>query len=127
MKSSELIAEISPVINKITFTQKGKITLHLVDGRVLIVPLRYYPSIKKLSVTQRKKHTIADGEVVIFKDADEVFHIEQFLGVPSEYEYHLSKKAEDLKDAAAMQKARKGNTVPWEEAKKRLLNTAKRK
>lgn len=33
---------------------------------------------------------------------------------------HFAKLIEDLEDSAAMQKARKGNTVPWEEAKQRL-------
>lgn len=40
---------------------------------------------------------------------------------------YFAKLIEDLEDAAAMNKARKGETMPWEAAKKSLLQTAKRK
>ena len=39
---------------------------------------------------------------------------------------YFAKLIEDLEDSAAMNKARKGETVPWEAAKKSLLQTAKR-
>ncbi|HMO32310.1 MAG TPA: hypothetical protein PKE63_03935 [Lacibacter sp.] len=33
---------------------------------------------------------------------------------------HFAQLIEDLEDASSLQKARKGNTVPWEDARKRI-------
>lgn len=90
MKSNEGIIGISPTIKKVRFEHRGKISVYLEDGRIIIAPLKLFPSIAKLSPAQRKHYTIADGVVVIFDDADEVYHIEQFLGRPSDYEYRFS-------------------------------------
>jgi len=51
----EGLENISPVIKKIDFKQRGKISFTLEDGRIIIVPVAYFPSIKRLSETQRKK------------------------------------------------------------------------
>ncbi len=40
---------------------------------------------------------------------------------------HHAKYIEDMLDLAEMDKARKGDTMPWEEAKKQLLSTIKRR
>ncbi len=80
MKSVEGIIGITPVIRKVSFDQKGKIAVHLRDGRIIIAPLKFFPSLAKLSPVQRKKYTISDGETIVFHDCDEVYHIEQFLG-----------------------------------------------
>ena len=44
-------------IEKINFDLLGKISLKLEDGRLIIVPLKYFPELKKLSVDKRKKYT----------------------------------------------------------------------
>ena len=49
-------------IKKLNFDIAGKITLKLEDGRLIIVPLKYFPDIQKLPVEKRKKYTIVDGE-----------------------------------------------------------------
>ena len=41
-------------IEKLNFDIAGKITLKLKDGRVIIVPLKYFPDLKKLSLAKRK-------------------------------------------------------------------------
>lgn len=87
MKSSEGVVGIEPQIKKISFEQKGKIYLHLKDGRIIITPLKLFPSISKLSTSQRKKYTISDGEIIVFHHSDEVYHIEQFLGREKDYQY----------------------------------------
>jgi hypothetical protein len=40
---------------------------------------------------------------------------------------HHAKYLEDLLDAADMEKARKGDTMSWDDAKKQLLQTVKRR
>ena len=41
-------------IEKINFDVVGKISLKLEDGRVIIVPLKYFPDLQRLSVEKRK-------------------------------------------------------------------------
>ena len=53
-------------IKKINFDTVGKISLKLEDGRVIIVPLKYFPDIKKLPVEKRKKYTIVDDRTILF-------------------------------------------------------------
>ncbi len=75
----EGVFRVKPFIECFDFRRKGKITLHLRDGRDLSVPLSYFPSIKKLSPTQRRRYTIANEQIIIFQDCDEVFHVMEFL------------------------------------------------
>ncbi len=89
-KIKEGIKGLSPVIDKIKFEHRGKMTVLLEDGRILIVPLSLFPSIKKLSEVQRKRWHISDGQIILFKDCAEVFHIEQFLGTENLYRYSFT-------------------------------------
>jgi len=93
----EGILRIRPKIKKIAFKQRGKMELHLEDGRVVIIPLRYFPSIKTLTEVQRRKWYVTDGELFSFEDCDEVFHIEQVLGKESDYTYHFGGVTEGQK------------------------------
>lgn len=80
--------------------------LLLADGRVIIVPLSKFPSIKKLSPAQRKKYHIMAGVGFDFDGSDEVYHISEFLGAdnslttlerkikPYQYSSTLSRVAE---------------------------------
>ena len=70
---------IKPKIKKVSFPAKGKIDVSLEDGRNIIVPISKFPSIKKLTVSQRKKWYIF-GNGFSFDDCNEVFQIEQILG-----------------------------------------------
>jgi len=42
-------------IEKLNFDIAGKMSLKLEDGRVIIVPLKYFPDIQKLPVEKKKK------------------------------------------------------------------------
>lgn len=44
----------NPEFKKLTFDKKGTITVHLTDGRQIIVPLSKFPTIKKLTPKQHK-------------------------------------------------------------------------
>ena len=84
------VNDIKPEIKKIDFKTKGKITLYLKDGRVLLVPLEYFPAIKKLNSVQRKKYKVLDDCMIMFKEAGEVYHIEDFLGKYADYKYRFA-------------------------------------
>lgn len=81
------IVNITPVIKKVNFKQAGKITLHLEDGRDISVPLRYFPAIKRLPVVERKKYIVVDNNILTFKNCNEMFPIDEFLGVYDNYKY----------------------------------------
>jgi len=86
------IKNIKPVIKKVSFPNRGKMQITLADGRLIEVPLIYFPSIRKLTQEQRKKWYVLDGELYSFDDCREVFHIEQILGKENIYKYTFSGK-----------------------------------
>ena len=72
-------------IVKVLFNLPGKITLKMEDGRMIISPLKYFPDIQKLSVEKRKKHTIVDDRTILFSYSDSVYHLEDFIGLESNW------------------------------------------
>ena len=83
----EGLYKIKPVIKRIDFVERGKFKIELKDGRTILVPLGYFPSIKKLRKAERDKWYIIDGQMFSFDGSDEVFHIEQVLGKENEYQF----------------------------------------
>jgi hypothetical protein len=80
------IVKNSPIsIHKITFDLPGKISLSLQDGRILIVPLKYFPELAKLPVEKRKKYTIVDDRTILFLHANSVYHLEDFMGLEGQW------------------------------------------
>ena len=71
---------VKPEIVRVSFRKAEFITLHLEDGRALDAPLTRFPGIAQLSSTQRRRYHIADGDILMFRDDDEVYHIQDFLG-----------------------------------------------
>ena len=76
-----------PMIKKLSFKEKGRMSIILEDGRIISVPLKYFPSIQQLNLKQRKFYTIINEEGIAFKDANEVFHLQDFLGKEQQYRY----------------------------------------
>ena len=72
-------------IEKINFDLAGKISLKLEDGRIVIVPIKYFPDLKKLPIEKRKKYTIVDDRTVLFQFSDNVYHLEDFIGLESKW------------------------------------------
>ncbi len=68
-------------IKKLNFDHPGKISISLEDGRELIIPLKYFPEIKKMSLEKRKQYTIVDDRTVLFRNSDIVYHLEDFFGL----------------------------------------------
>jgi hypothetical protein len=71
--------DVIPQIKEVSFPKKGKMQISLKDERIIIVAVSQFPSVKKLSMAQRKKWYIL-GNGFSFEDSDEVIHIEQILG-----------------------------------------------
>ncbi len=71
--------DVIPQIKEVSFPKRGKMQITLKDGRIIIVAVSQFPSVKKLSMEQRKKWYIF-GNGFSFEDSDEVIHIEQILG-----------------------------------------------
>ena len=72
-------------IKKILFDTRGMITIKLDDGRLFISPLKYFPEIKGLSLDKRKKYTIVDDRTILFSHTDSVYHLEDFIGLESNW------------------------------------------
>jgi intein/homing endonuclease len=83
MKTSLKNATIS--IEKIGFDLAGKISIKLEDGRLIIVPLKYFPELQKLPVEKRKKYTIVDERTILFSYSDNVYHLEDFMGLEQKW------------------------------------------
>ena len=82
MKNSPIIEgfwDIEPEIKEISFPMRGKIQVVLVDGRVIIMPISAFPSIKKVPVSERKNWYLTGGGFT-WDSCPEVIHIEQVLG-----------------------------------------------
>ena len=82
MKKEKIVEgywNITPEIETVSFSLRGRIKIELKDGRILFVPVAAFPSIKKLSLKDRKKW-YRFGNGFSFDNCDEVFHIEQILG-----------------------------------------------
>jgi len=73
-------------IEKILFDIPGKITIKLVDGRIVITPLKYFPELKKLKVEERKKYTIIDDRTILFTYSNAVYHLEDFIGLENKWQ-----------------------------------------
>jgi hypothetical protein len=73
-------------IEKLLFNEPGKITIKMEDGRLFIIPLKYFPELKRLSVDKRKKYTIVDDRTILFAYSDLVYHLEDFIGLEGKWQ-----------------------------------------
>ncbi|MCX6154522.1 MAG: hypothetical protein NT007_10210 [Candidatus Kapabacteria bacterium] len=81
---------IKPAIKKLDFSSKGKMAVYLNDGRIIYIPIKFFPSIKNLDLKKRTKWYVLNGDMFSFDDCKEVFHIEQVLGKEKDYAYKFS-------------------------------------
>ena len=66
-------------IIKISFNQSNQIQLSLNDGREIVMDLKYFPELQKLSKRQLMKYTIVDDLTIFFKFAESIYHLEDFV------------------------------------------------
>jgi hypothetical protein len=83
MKSS--LKQKTMSIQKLMFDLPGKIAIKMEDGRLLIIPLKYFPELKKLSVEKRKKYTIVDDRSIFFEYSNNIYHLEDFIGLEEKW------------------------------------------
>lgn len=72
-------------IQKLLFDTPGKISIKLEDGRIILVPLKYFPELQKLTIEERKKYTIVDDRTILFSKLDSIYHLEDFIGLESKW------------------------------------------
>lgn len=79
MKKVEGFWNIIPKIKKVAFPTRGKMSVTLEDGRIILVPLSAFRSIKKVPVSERSKWYLTAGGIT-WDSCPEIIHIEQILG-----------------------------------------------
>ena len=57
---------------------RGRIEFRLADGRQISVPIRLFPEIKRLRLSQRQQWQILDGIGFTFQACDAGFHLRDF-------------------------------------------------
>ena len=70
--------DVIPHIKSVSFPSRGKFQVDLEDGRVIIMPVAAFPSLKKVPVKERGSWFLI-GEGVSWDSCPEVIHIEQIL------------------------------------------------
>lgn len=59
--------------------KRGKMAVYLTDGREVIVPIGYFPEIKRLRKSQREDYMIMDGQFFSFDAISKIFSIKDIL------------------------------------------------
>lgn len=78
--------DVTPKIKKVSFPIRGKMSVTLEDGRIIVVPISAFPSIKRVPVSERKQYYLTAGGVT-WDSCSEVIHIEQILGNYNNYRH----------------------------------------
>lgn len=73
----------TPELRKISFTEENVLSVYLSNGRTVLVPLDTFPSIAQLSDEQRQDFEIIDNQYLSFLATDEVYGLEELLGIAS--------------------------------------------
>lgn len=69
-------------ISKLDFTShRGKMLICLSDGRHVLVPLSFFPDIKRLSVKDRSDWIILDDQFFTFTHLSKVYSIEDVMRI----------------------------------------------
>lgn len=72
---------ISFGIKKLDFNHRGKMIVFFTDGRVLVVPVSFFPDIKGLSMKERNKWMILDDQFFTFESLSKVYSVMDMLRV----------------------------------------------
>lgn len=69
-------------IKKLDFSLiKGKILAFLTDGREVIVPVSFFPDIKKMPVALREEWMILDDQYFTFKRMGKIYSISDLMRI----------------------------------------------
>ena len=81
--------DVEPRIKSVSFPRRGKFQVELQDGRIIIMPISAFPSIKKVPSKERANWYLMGGGVS-WDSCPEVIHVEQILGDYQKYGHELS-------------------------------------
>lgn len=70
-----------PCIKSIEFINSTVLFVHLNNDRTFIVPLDKFPAIKNLSSDEKKAFEIIDDKYLSFLAIDDVFGVEELIGL----------------------------------------------
>ena len=62
-------------------TYRGKMLVRLTDGRVIIIPISFFPDIKQMPVKEREKWMVLDDQYFTFENMTRVYSILDLLKV----------------------------------------------
>ena len=71
----------NPGIKSIEFIDSTILFVHLDNDRTFIVPLDKFPAIKNLSAKEKKDFEIIDDSNLSFLAIDDVFSVEELIGL----------------------------------------------
>lgn len=85
---SSATIDIQPRVSEITFAQAEMLSVHLVDGRIVLVPLEWYPRLVHATPAERLNWRIIEDseerDIIFWEDLDELIPAVALLaGVPS--------------------------------------------
>ncbi len=73
--------QIFPAIKNIEFINSTIMFVHLANDRTFIVPLEKFPVIQQLSAQEKKEFEIIDDTNLSFLSIDEIFSVEELIGL----------------------------------------------
>ena len=74
------IKETNVGIKSLNFSEyRGKLCAVLTDGQVVIVPISFFPDIKKLSVKEREEWMILDDQFFTFHNLSLVYAVTDLM------------------------------------------------
>lgn len=76
------ISNIKVGIKSLDFvSHRGKLAAILTDGREIIVPMSFFPDIKRLPLKKRKEWMILDDQFFTFITLSKVYSINDLMGL----------------------------------------------
>lgn len=71
-----------PSIKSVEFINNSLLFVRLDNDRTFIVPLEKFPVLQQLSVAEKKDFEIIDEKYLSFLSIDEIFSLEDLIGLP---------------------------------------------
>ena len=69
-------------IDKLDFREcRGKMVVYLTDGREVVVPLSFFPEIKRLSVKKREDWMVLDEQFFTFSKLSNVYSLADIMRI----------------------------------------------
>ncbi len=76
-----IVIQSLPKIKSIEFLNSSVLFVHLDNDRTFLVPLEQFPAIKNLTSEERKDYEIIDDTHLSFLSIDEIYSINELIGI----------------------------------------------